>query len=495
MSTSVTDCSIVLNNKRIFSFYNENKHINVESANLLLIDFFESMLNHITSDTNINSQLLSFITDNKIQIDTIKSNLNVINENITKLNTDITNSMMIQFMNLKKEHIDDIRLIVNNSSLTINEKVSSLLDKQNTNLIDKTALILNDIMPKNNEQCSKQIHENFKTLHLLLKDDAAKLATSNNAEKSLNDFISNFETKYNAMMQTIQQPLYSVLAASEDRITKNIENIKMTTVTNASANEKVINELEEFLGKYKGSTNKGKYGEQQLFSTLNGIYNIADITNTSGTKASGDFIMKRVNKPTIMFETKAYDYNVPKEEIVKFLRDIEVQNMSGIFLSQHSGISLKYNYQIDIHKGNVLVYIHNCDYDPDKIKIAVDIIDNLFVKIKEMNIDDESNISKETLDGINTEYQLFITQKENMLMIIKDFQKRITAQIDDLTLPVLDKYLETKYAGAITKPKTKTFTCDLCNVFTTDTKQGISAHKRGCQKKTVLENSIVIDKK
>ena len=178
---------------------------------LLLIDFFESMLNHITSDTNINSQLLSFITDNKIQIDTIKSNLNVINENITKLNTDITNSMMIQFMNLKKEHIDDIRLIVNNSSLTINEKVSSLLDKQNTNLIDKTALILNDIMPKNNEQCSKQIHENFKTLHLLLKDDAAKLATSNNAEKSLNDFISNFETKYNAMMQTIQQPLYSVL--------------------------------------------------------------------------------------------------------------------------------------------------------------------------------------------------------------------------------------------------------------------------------------------
>ena len=140
MSTSVTDCSIVLNNKRIFSFYNENKHINVESANLLLIDFFESMLNHITSDTNINSQLLSFITDNKIQIDTIKSNLNVINENITKLNTDITNSMMIQFMNLKKEHIDDIRLIVNNSSLTINEKVSSLLDKQNTNLIDKTAL-------------------------------------------------------------------------------------------------------------------------------------------------------------------------------------------------------------------------------------------------------------------------------------------------------------------------------------------------------------------
>ena len=99
MSNSVTDCSIVLNNKRIFSFYNENKHINVESANLLLIDFFESMLNHITSDTNINSQLLSFITDNKIQIDTIKSNLNVINENITKLNTDITNSMMIQFMN------------------------------------------------------------------------------------------------------------------------------------------------------------------------------------------------------------------------------------------------------------------------------------------------------------------------------------------------------------------------------------------------------------
>jgi hypothetical protein len=58
-------------------------------------------------------------------------------------------------------------------------------------------------------------------------------------------------------------------------------------------------------------------------------------------------------------------------------------------------------------------------------------------------------------------------------------------------LPVLDKYLEPKYAYV----KTKTLLCDICNTFNAPNKQSLSAHKRGCNKKNkkepTAENTLV----
>lgn len=476
----MNEYEIVIKNKKIWSFYNEHKNLNIESANLLLINFIESIFNHMTNDScSINSQILSFINENKMQIDTIKTSLSSINENMNKLNTDVGNNMVLQFMNLKKEYIEDVRQVVTNSTLTTNEKVGSLIDKNNTHLIDKTALILNDIIPRNQEQISRQLQENLKQFHSLITEDTTKLANSLNNEKSLTEFIKTFETKYQTMMQTIQQPIYAILAASEDRINKNIDALRESSSSTMFSQNKIFDELSEFLGRYKSSTHKGKFGEHQLCSVLNNLFSNAEILNTSGTKASGDFIMKRIDKPTILFENKEYDYNIPKEEIAKFIRDVDTQNVSGVFISQYSGISFKQNFQIDINKGNVLIYIQNCEYSADKIRLAVDIIDSLYVKIQDLNMDDDNNnISKEMLDDINEEYQAFISQKEVLITILKDFQKKMTTQIEDLKLPVLDKYLEPKYAYV----KSRTFRCDICNNFDASSKQSLSAHKRGCKK-------------
>jgi hypothetical protein len=111
--------------------------------------------------------------------------------------------------------------------------------------------------------------------------------------------------------------------------------------------------------------------------------------------------------------------------------------------------------------------------------LAVDIIDHLSDRIQELNLDEDNNISKEILDDINTEYQAFITQKEGLIMVLKDFSKRMALQIDDLKLPALDKYLAPKYASV----KSNLHVCDLCNLFSSTNKQSLSAHKRGCAKK------------
>ena len=479
---------VIINNKRIWDFYNENKNINIENVNIFLLDFIENIFNNMTNDinTNINSQLLSYINENKNQIEFIKTNLSSMNENISKLNSDIANNIMIQFVNLKKDYIDDVRQIINNSSLTINENVSSLIDKNNSHLIDKTSLILNDILPKNQDQINKQIKFNFNEFYNLITEDTNKLARTMNNDKSLNDFINKFETKYNSMMQTIQQPLYAFFTASEQRINQNIDYLKETTSSSLLSQNKLCDELGDFLGKYNVSSSKGKFGEQNLYSILNSMYQNAEIKDTTGLKGSGDFIMKRLDKPTILFENKEYKSNIDKDEVAKFINDVDNQCTHGIFISQYSGISFKQNYQIDIHKGNVLVYIQNCEYSIDKIRIAVDIIDNLSPKIDELNLDDENNsISKEILDDINCEYKSFISQKESLIMILKEFQKKMNSQIEELKLPVLDKYLAPKYAFV----KSRNFSCDICNNFDANNKQSLSAHKRGCKKKNEQKSS------
>ena len=127
-----------------------------------------------------------------------------------------------------------------------------------------------------------------------------------------------------------------------------------------------------------------------LESILIKLYPSSEIINTTGQISSGDFILKRNNnKVKILIENKNYDSNVPKREIDKFILDVETQNCSGIMISQHSGISFKKNFEIDINNGNILIYIHNMNYESDKIVIACDIIDNLSNKIKELNGTDE----------------------------------------------------------------------------------------------------------
>jgi len=475
------------NNARIIAFYKEHPNIDFETANLLLVEFLENVFNKMTNDTttSVNSQILAFITENHRQMESIKTNLVSVQDNVAKMNADFSSQLMMQFLSSKKEYMEDIKQIISNTTLTANEKISSLMEKNNNYLIDKTSLILNENVPR-------QIKDSVKEVYSVLKTDTDILAKTYNSEKSFQEFIHQFDQKYSTMLQNVQQPLYSFFNATEDRIMKNLGDIKERSGESITTQTKMFGELSEFLGKYKVSSHKGNLGEERLCSVLTEIFPSADLANTSGTKASGDIIMKRIDKPAILFENKDYSKITDKDEVAKFIRDIDVQNIHGIFMSQHSGIALKNNFQIEIHKGNVLVYIQHCEYSPDKIKIAVDIIDSLSVKIDELNTDDEHGINQDTLDEMNREYQDFVLQKENALTTLRDFQKRMTQHIETIKMPALEKYLEPKYAGI--KKQAISLRCDLCNSFIAASKQSLSAHKRGCTKKcksTPLQNVVI----
>jgi len=474
-----------IENQKIIDFYNEHPNIDFEKANLLLIEFLDKMFNHITDDldVNVNSQILSHLISSKKEIETLRTTVQDMSEKISNNSLETVQNINSQLGQIKKEYMDEMQSVINNGNIITGDKISTIIDRNNQHILDRTTIILNDIIPKTQDTLQNRIREHIeskvKELYTQMTVYTNDVVKSSSGEHCVQDFLANFDTKYSAMMQNIQSPLFSYVSASEERITNNINAVKEMSSNSISSQAVVQDELKQFLSKYTASSNKGKYGENNLYSVLTSLYPSSEITDTTGTKASGDFILKRLDRPNILVENKDYSHNINKDEVAKFIRDIDTQNMNGIFISQYSGITFKNNYHIDIHKGNILIYIQHCEYSPDKIRIAVDIIDYLSGKVQELNLGESNNIPKELLDDINNEYQIFITQKETMITTLKDFQKKMNSQIDAIKLPSLDKYLVTKYAYV----QNRNFVCNICNNFTGSNKQSLSAHQRGCRKR------------
>lgn len=153
-------------------------------------------------------------------------------------------------------------------------------------------------------------------------------------------------------------------------------------------------------------------------------------------------------------------------------------------MSQNGKITTKENFEINVHNGNVLVYVHDVNNDPDKIKLAIDIVDHLKCKLDDMcdgNLTESDTIPKETLDYINLEYQNFITSKTALTKLAKEFNKKLLKQIDDIKLPSLEDYLSSKYSFSSSK-----FVCEYCN-FVGKNQQSKSAHLRGCVERKRIE--------
>ena len=362
--------------------------------------------------------------------------------------------------------MDEMKPILEKSDTTllnqINLETVSLITSR---IIDKTSLLITETVPDAN---NKIIHKVQDDIQRFYNDEFKQHLTGVVKTEQLSDLFSNFCTKYDLMMQSIQTPILQVLSMNDERINKNINKQQETQ-------EKMLTNLEEFLNKYKNNSSlKGKFSENLLHKVIIQMFPTAEIADTSKMNHTGDLVVKRENKESIIFENKDYADNVSTEEVNKFIGDCEKQGMHGIILSQNTGIASKKNYHIDIKKGKVLVYVHNVDYSQYKIQIAVDIIDTLSDKLKNTIVDKQENtVSKEVLEEINAEFSKFVLQKEAIIAVVKDCQKKIIDEIKTISFPALERYLSTKFGG-----DQITYTCDVCNRFTTQSKKALASHKR-----------------
>lgn len=543
---------LTTNNSRVCDFFSKHSYLNFDTVCLLLVELLENILQEssISINKSISSQILQECIDNKNRLNEFQNHLTnqliLIQSNITKFNSDFT----VKLFEIKKDYIEEVKSIIisnsnekissiieknnenlsNKTTITMREsvdKISQLLEKTSYNLVDKTKLILNDIFPENIEKINNFIESDINKFSLTISQDLQKIIENEkenekylieiienekekdkimeqityffekNKENQIEQFLSSFEIKFSSFFQSIQQPILSNLTNSEERINNKIMNISLDNDKNKIVSDKLLygqenlnnsliklnNNFEDYFNRYRVSFNRGEMGENRLRYILNQMFPTGEVIDTSGQKESGYCFLRRDNFDPILFENKDYESNISPDEIKKFIRDCNLQKSHGIFLSQFSGISSKKNYHIDINKGKILVYVHKTEYHQDRIKTAIDIVDSLSEKMNEIdkNLDQENDfIPKEILEDINNEYQKFVSNKQNIMTTIKDFEKRISLQLNDLNFSSLENFLSKRYATI-----QKNLICDICNNYASNSLKSMALHKRACKKNII----------
>jgi hypothetical protein len=496
------------NNHKLNELSNEMHNINNNISKLnheLVIKFFDIKKEYIDEvKTIMNNQLRENNDNFKECIE--RGNIQLLDK------TALLNHSLVTDLANKIERFDDkINIILQKINTESLEKINSLINLSNGIIVDKINLMLNSIIPNNNEKINKQICDEINKFYLMISDETKKLTeqTSNqeiknfitlfnernqteslishnlglkqdtilleltnfvnkNNSEQIENFINNFDIKYNSLLLNIQQP---ILEASTKQQTNQ---------------DKMFSSLEEFLDRYRNnSSSKGKYAENHLKLILEENIENAEIIDKSQTAHSCDLLLNRNNKPTILIENKVYTHKVPTVEINKFKSDCKGLKTHGIILSQFSKFTLKNNYQIEIeeYENNKYILVYVCDVKDDfyKIQIAINIIDILADKIKETNVfTDETNsytIPKNVLEEINEEFNKLITQKQNIMLLVKDFQKKIAISVEEINLPSLKKFIDL----TLSLPTDENFNipCNKCFNFVAKSKSSLAAHQKG----------------
>ena len=69
--------------------------------------------------------------------------IKTINDNFDRMQEDTAKEFTYKLSQFKREYIEDIKLILNNN---VSEKVAPLIKEQNSIILDKTHLLINDIL-------------------------------------------------------------------------------------------------------------------------------------------------------------------------------------------------------------------------------------------------------------------------------------------------------------------------------------------------------------
>lgn len=473
---------IVITDETILSFYRENPSIDIVTMNHIFIDILKKLSTNLTEtlSNSVNSKILSTLSE-------ISGSITNIKQDVNKLNSELLNSISVKIHETKRDYMDSVNILFTNQTLSNSEKIGSMLEKHTDTLITKTATIVNDIIPKTHETYHTKIESSLQSLSRSLSENTTRLLESiskDTPEQSIKEYISNVETQFQKMMTNIQQPIFSFIQSSEDRTTNNIQTIREKITNQQTVQEALTLELNGFLNKYKyNSSMKGNVSETELYSVLQLLFPSDEIIDCRGETATCDYRVNRLhkNKPTILFENKDYTRSATTEEIQKFERDVALQKCHGIFLSQHSNITYKESFQIDIIDSFIHVYIPNAQYNPEKIQIAVDIIDNLAQKLQYISHASENtlgfHIQQEDMDDLLEEYAEFNRRKTQLIETVRNSNKNVIEKLEEMQFIAVKRVLIKN--GALQTEEE--FKCKYCNSFTGKSKASLGAHTRSCK--------------
>ena len=426
--------TIVLTHPEIIAFYEANPSVDIVQVNLALIQLIKPIVttSHETAD-QIQASIFEKFKTLYTKLDTFTGELH------TSLN------------NKTKEQTEQFKQILLS---TTQEHITPLIRENTNNIIEKTSTIID-----------KNKKEN--TVDLELDKHLSCFQTSINQSLSQN---------VSAIINTNQQYLNTGLMEQDRKINE------LTTAinTNTMNQQQLVSNVSTILRRFEVGSGKGSLSENVTYNILVDMFPCASVELVSSTKETGDIMVHRQNKPTILIENKDHTTtNVTIPEVEKFIRDCTTQNCCGIMMAQHKGISRKQNYEIQIHAGNVLLYMHNVNFDAEKIKVAFEIVDQFKTRLDATATNEENTITldAETMEEIHKDYAMYLSQRTLMLKSVKDFSEKMTSSLNDLKLPSIERIINRNFATSQIQTET---VCNYCGKFV---KSSVAQHQRHCKEK------------
>ena len=496
--------NIVINNNKIIEFFKSHSTIDVESFLLNTIDFYDyvsssinnnntnQILPYILSQSNLINNLIDENKSIKHKLDNIDLLRNeqvntfkdiqhiIINNNNDYINItkDIINNIeknMMSSNNNTINIINDFVKTINSSTNNDFKEILSNFDKRfqdnNLNIISSTKDILNNF----NKDTHKDFSDIVNHIDKRLLENNSQLINSNNKDLiSLTKDIELITTKsFSELKQHIDYVKDKSPKELDSFFDKIFNDIQHKISSEFSFLQKSIDNTNETVtilsNKFLNSSHKGRISENILENELSKQFPSFNIVRTSSTAHAGDFILSSNDHPSVIIENKEYDKNVNSDEIAKFIRDLKSNNMSGILISQTSGIANKQNFEIEFFDNKIAVYIHKCNYNMEHVQLALDIIFSLseFFNVNKTTAD---LIDHNTLQHIQKDYLLFIQNRNDVINSMNEAIKNLK-KIDICSLKnILDKYAN-KFSVI------STFSCSICQL-TFHSKPSLSAHMK-----------------
>ena len=236
---------------------------------------------HSTMNVTIQSEILSSVHENTQKMKEMSNNMNSLKDTVQFMQTEMTNNVLLKFNDLKQNYYQDLRTLIKENT---NEDIRSLLEKINLQFINKTSIVINEIIPNIQTHCYSQIHDSIRSFHKSISDDTRVLLkyVDNNSVK---DYINHFEMKSSIMLQNLQQPIYTFITASEERINQNINHIKDSSNHSTNIQEKLVGELTQLIHQLRDipMNNESHHNTSSNSNTntmnilLNKLYNTSEI--------------------------------------------------------------------------------------------------------------------------------------------------------------------------------------------------------------------------
>lgn len=479
----MSDNILTIDNKEVFDFYKKH-NLNFEEMNLLFCNILKNIIT--STDKSFNQTMAVKLFEN---LSDITNKVNSIETMFNNNQNDVSLLLNVKLNEYRKECMSDLKLILNSNNV---EHITPLIRETNANLVDKTTLIINELLPKNQELLSKEINLNFKHLQSTILNETNKFLSSSLDKKTIEDFLNNI----NLNMSQAHNTLTTLISSSETRIeTKlgmndiKINEMKNIFTENHHSQKQLQNSVTEMMKKFEKGIGKGSVSEHITYNILYSLFPCAQIEYVGDTKEMGDILFMRNGKPKILIENKDHDScNVPKQDVEKFIRDCDIQNCCGIMFAQNSGITHKRNFEIQINNGNVLLYVTEVNFDVDKIKTSIDIVEQFKIKLDEINVGNDNNyvIEHDILEEINKEFNNYIQQKHSLLKLMRDCNDKMCLSVNELKMPCIEKFLSNNFATSSSQGDK---ICKYCEKYIP---KSMSSHHRYCSSKKELDTKGII---